>query len=384
MFGTTAIVLCVNAVLWILTIILMIHYTRLGKISRRQSMMNVSNTTLPSVAIIVVAQEEADKLRKHLPVFLEQKYPVEYQVIVVDIHSIDDTLKLLEHFEEQYKHLAHSSIPASARDISKQRLAMTLGLKTACTEWVIFTQADCCPESDEWLASFMNANTNGKKAIIGLTKYAPSNNWLMRKRQFLRLWQQMQWIPFAENHHPYWADNTLLAYRKAYFFEHHGFESDSKLLVGAAPLLVNRNISKDQCAISVHQKAFLVQDEPLPHTWLQERVYSIAIRKNATSKFLYNSWYAIRVWLPILYTISTIVSCIMWISYPFVVGALAVLWICTHIVRDITFNRTAKQLGIKTYHIMLPFLCSAIPVWNIQAWTRWLFTNKRAFRKKFV
>jgi len=384
MLETTAIVLCVNVVLWAITIMLMIHYTRLGNISRRQSMVNISNPTLPSVAIIIVAQEEADKLRKHLPVFLKQKYPSEYQVIVVDIHSTDDTLKLLEHLEEQYLHLAHSSIPASARDISKQRLAMTLGLKTACTEWVIFTQADCCPESDEWLASFMHVNTNGKNAIIGLTKYASSNNWLMRKRQFLRLWQQMQWIPFAENHHPYWADNTLLAYRKNYFFEHHGFESDSKLLVGAAPLLVNRNISNGQSAISVHNKAILVQDEPLPHTWLQERVYSIAIRKNATNKYLYNYWYAIRAWLPILYTISTIVSCIMWISYPFLVGALTVLWLSTHIVRDITFNRTAKQLNIKTYHIMLPFLCLAIPAWNIQAWIRWRFTNKRAFRKKFV
>lgn len=142
MLGTATIVLCANIVLWVLTIILMIHYTRLGKMSR-QSMVNISNPTLPSVAIVIVAQEEADKLRKHLPAFLNQKYPTEYQVIVVDIHSTDDTLKLLEQYEEQYPHLTHSSIPASARDISKQRLAMMLGMKTSCSEWVIFTQADC-------------------------------------------------------------------------------------------------------------------------------------------------------------------------------------------------------------------------------------------------
>ena len=384
MLETTAIVLCVNVVLWAITIMLMIHYTRLGNISRRQSMVNISNPTLPSVAIVIVAQEEADKLRRHLPVFLEQKYPSEYQVIVVDIHSTDDTLKLLEQLEEQHPHLNHSSIPASARDISMQRLAMMLGMKTACTEWVIFTQADCSPMNDEWLATFMHTNTQDKNAIIGLTRYANCDNWLMRKRQFLRLWQQMLWIPFAEEHHPYWADNTLLAYRKDYFFEHHGFESDSKLLIGAAPLLVNKNIPCKQCAISVNQNAILLQDDPLPHTWLQERVYSIAIRKHATKKYLYNCWYAIRAWMPILYTISTIVSCIMWISYPFVVGALAVLWLSTHIVRDITFNRTAKQLNIKTYHIMLPFLCSATLLWDIQAWIKWRFTNKRAFRKKFV
>ena len=76
MLGTATIVLCANIVLWVLTIILMIHYTRLGKMSR-QSMVNISNPTLPSVAIVIVAQEEADKLRKHLPAFLNQKYPTE-------------------------------------------------------------------------------------------------------------------------------------------------------------------------------------------------------------------------------------------------------------------------------------------------------------------
>ena len=189
MLGTTAIVLYVNAVLWILTIMLMLHYARLGKISRTQSIGNAKDTSLPSVAVVIVAQEEADKLQKHLPLFLEQYYPSEYQVVVVDIHSSDGTLKLLEEMEAIYPHLSHTSIPASARDISMQRLAMTLGMKTACTEWVIFTQADCFPETKEWLANFMNTDLQGKDAIIGFTKYAQCNSWLMRKRQFFRLWQ---------------------------------------------------------------------------------------------------------------------------------------------------------------------------------------------------
>ena len=384
MLGTSAIALCINVVLWVVSIILMVHYARLGKISRRQSMVNISNPTLPSVAIVIVAQEECDKLRRHLPVFLEQKYPTEYQVIVVDIHSTDDTLKLLEQLEEQYPHLTHSSIPSSARDISMQRLAMMLGMKTACTEWVVFTQADCCPKNEEWLATFMHTNTNGKNAIIGLTRYATCNNWLMRKRQFLRLWQQMLWIPFAENHHPYKADDTILAYRKAYFFEHNGFSSDSKLLAGAAALLVNKNISCQQCAVSVNPNAVLVQDNPLPHTWLQERVFAIETRRQAKYKLLFRIWIATKLLLPILYTISTIISCILWMDNYYVVGAVAALWLCTYIVRDITFNRTARQLGIKTFHLTLPYLCSIILLWDIQAWIRWRFTNKKAFRKKFV
>ena len=70
MLGTAVIMLCVNAVLWIISIILMLHYARLGKIGRIQSTESIKNTSLPSVAVVIVAQEEADKLRKHLPLFL--------------------------------------------------------------------------------------------------------------------------------------------------------------------------------------------------------------------------------------------------------------------------------------------------------------------------
>ncbi|MBO7068548.1 MAG: glycosyltransferase [Bacteroidaceae bacterium] len=385
MSDTTVIILFVNAVLWIPAIMLMIHYARLGAISRKQSNVDVSNNQpLPSAAIIIVAQEEAEKLRRHLPVFLEQKYPAEYQVIVVDIHSTDDTIKLLEQFEEQYPHLSHSSIPASARDISKQRLAMTLGVKTACTEWVIFTQADCCPEDEDWLANFMNIDANAKNAIIGFTKYTQCDSWLMRKRQFLRLRQQMLWIPFATNHHPYWADDTLLAYRRDYFFAHNGFASDSKLQAGAATLLVNKNISSKQCAISINQKSILLQDTPLPHTWLQERVFAIETHRHTTHKCLYRTWAALKTLLPLLFTISTVISCILWFQNTIVTSVLVALWLCTYIVRDIAFYRTTKQLNIKSYHFTLPYLCSILPLWNLQAWIRWCFTSKRAFRKKFV
>lgn len=384
MLGTAVIMLCVNAVLWIISIILMLHYARLGKIGRIQSTESIKNTSLPSVAVVIVAQEEADKLRKHLPLFLEQHYPADHQVIVVDIHSSDDTLKLLEEMEAAYLHLSHSSIPASARDISMQRLAMTLGMKTACNEWVVFTQADCYPETGEWLLNFMNTELQGKNAIIGFTKYVQGNSWMMKKRQFFRLWQQMLWLPFATNHHPYRADDTILAYRKDYFFEHNGFASDSKLQVGAATLLVNKNISRQQCAVSIGRKAILLQDNPLPHTWPQEEVFFMETRRHTTYKCLYRTWYAIKVLLPLLFTLSTIVCCLLWLQNEIVLGILTALWISIYIIRDIYFRKTTKQFDIKSYHLTLPYFCSMIPLWDIQAWLKWRFTNKREFRKKFV
>lgn len=384
MLETTVIVLCVNAVLWILSMMLMLHYARLGNISRMHSKKSINYSALPSVAVVIVSQEQADKLKKYLPLFLEQQYPTEYQIIVVDIQSSDGTLKLLEELEGEYPHLSHSSIPPTARDISMQRLAMTLGMKTACSEWVIFTQADCFPETKEWMVNFMNTEVKGKNAIIGFTKYAQCNNWMMKKHQFYRLWQQMLWIPFAGKYHPYRADDTLLAYQRDYFFGHNGFAFNSKLLVGAATLLVNKNISRQQCSLSVSSKAILLQDNPMPHALQQEEVFFMETRKHTKYKYLYRIWYAIKVLLPLLFTLSTIVSCVLWLPNEIVAEILVALWLIIYIVRDITFYRTTKQFNIKSYHLTLPYFCSLIPIWDIRAWTKWRFTDKRTFRKKFV
>ena len=202
----------------------------------------------------------------------------------------------------------------------------------------------------------------------------------MKKRQFFRLWQQMLWLPFATKFYPYRADDTLFAYQRDYFFRHNGFASDSKLQVGAATLLVNKNISRQQCAVSIG----LLQDNPLPHTWPQEEVFFMETRRHTTYKCLYRTWYAIKVLLPLLFTLSTIVCCLLWLQNEIVLGILTALWISIYIIRDIYFRKTTKQFDIKSYHLTLPYFCSMIPLWDIQAWLKWRFTNKREFRKKFV
>ena len=88
--------------------------------------------------------------------------------------------------------------------------------------------------------------------------------------------------------------------------------------------------------------------------------------------------------IPLIYMTSTVVTCILCLENYILTGVTAALWLCVWIVRDIVFNRTARQLNIKTFHLLLPFLCAAVPVWESQAWIKWCLTSKKVFRKKFV
>ena len=96
--------------------------------------------------MILCARNEADNLRKILPAILEQDYP-QFEVIVINDASTDETEDVLGFMEEKYPHLYHSFTPDSARYISHKKLALTLGIKASKHDWLVFTETNCMPAS---------------------------------------------------------------------------------------------------------------------------------------------------------------------------------------------------------------------------------------------
>ena len=65
---------------------------------------------MPPLSVILCARNEADSLRKILPAILEQDYP-QFEVIVINDASTDETEDVLGFMEEKYPHLYHSFTP---------------------------------------------------------------------------------------------------------------------------------------------------------------------------------------------------------------------------------------------------------------------------------
>ena len=110
-------------VLWVVCIVTALRLLETKRLAKKQKRMPLPAVPCP-VSVVIAVHNQAHLLKESLPVFLNQDYAEEYEVIVADKNSDDETSDLLEQYAETYPHLHVSKIPQTARDISLQRLAL--------------------------------------------------------------------------------------------------------------------------------------------------------------------------------------------------------------------------------------------------------------------
>ena len=368
--------------LWILSMLRCLHYRKLGNMAKG---IQIHADAIPPVSIIMTTHNQESLLREKLPVLLAQEYPNDYEIIVVDISSSDETIPLLESLEEEYHNLRHTATPATARDISLQRLALTLGIKAADNEWLVLLSPDCNPSGSEWLSNLCASCTPEKDTVQAFVHYKEAHGWNAHKWQFMKLWQQMLWIPFNEHHAPYRSDGSCLCYRRSKFLEHQGFASHANLIAGAEELMVNHNVKSGHFTTALTPLSIATQDAPhSDHHWRQDQVFFMETRQYMRHSWLYRIWYACLVLLQLLFNIVFIPFAIWHYPNYYVMAGFALLWLIHLLTRDYCFNHTAKALGAKTYHFTLPLMVNLVPLWDITAYLHWKLSSKQTFRKKFI
>jgi poly-beta-1,6-N-acetyl-D-glucosamine synthase len=138
---------------------------------------SVTNSKQQPVSIIICARNEAENLMKFLPAVLEQDYP-DYEVIVVNDCSEDNSYLILGKFLEQYKHLKISTINKDPKFTHNKKFAQFIGIKAAKNDVLLFTDADCQPESDKWLKGMVSHFDDKTTFVLGYGGYIKENGLL--------------------------------------------------------------------------------------------------------------------------------------------------------------------------------------------------------------
>lgn len=226
---------------------------------KKSSVYKKPENSFEPVSIIICARNEGYNLEKNLPVILEQDYP-DYEVIVVNDRSEDDTEEILKRFATKYPRLHVSEVRNEPMFTHGKKLALTLGIKAAENEWLLMTDADCVPAGKNWLSLMQRNFTKGKDIVLGYGGYKKRKGLLNMLIRYETAFTAMQYMGMAAAGKPYMGVGRNLAYRKSLFFSNKGFATHSNLYSGDDDLFVNETANSTNVAVEVHPESFTLSD----------------------------------------------------------------------------------------------------------------------------
>lgn len=332
---------------------------------------------LPPISIIICAREESENLRRNLRAVLEQDYP-QFEVIVINDGNTDESEDYLTLLEEEYPHLYHSFVPDSSRYISRKKLAVTLGIKAAKYDWLVLTDANCCPQSDQWLRLMARNFTSRTQVVLGYSGYHRGKGWLNRRAAFDNLFIAMRYLGFALAGSPYMGIGRNLAYRKELFYQQKGFSAHLNLQRGDDDLFINQATTAENTRVETDPRA-TVRMQPLQRAkdWREEKIGYASTAK------LYHGWQrwvaGLETTTRLFFYAACVAGLVMGIlQHHWLVAVVAfVLWTVRFALQAVIINKTARSLDEqRKYYFSLPLFDLLQPMQSL----RWKLCC--AFRKK--
>lgn len=208
------------------------------------------------VSVIVCAKNEEENVKKFIPLLAEQDYP-DFEIVLIDDASSDETLEVFEQFEQQYPNIRLVKVENNEAFWGNKKYALTLGIKASKKEYLLFTDADCYPTSKDWITSMTSQFTMNKTIVLGYGGYEKRERSLLNKIiRFETVLTAVQYFSWAKAGFPYMGVGRNLAYKKDEFFNVNGFIEHIQIRSGDDDLFINQAANKNNTTISYTPESF--------------------------------------------------------------------------------------------------------------------------------
>jgi glycosyltransferase involved in cell wall biosynthesis len=223
------------------------------------------------VSVVICATNERSNLEKNLPRFLEQDYPT-FEVIVVNDCSTDDTEALLHALKRKYSNLQISAIEPDKKFRHDRKLGMTIGIKAARFDSILFTEADCEPQNNRWLTTMQQAFTDKTEAAIGYCRSKPRAGGVDKIRRADSLYLALFSLNAAKLGKPYRASIKNMGFSQGMFFRNKGFANYHSYANSEETIFLCRNANAENTSVMLHPDSILVSTQRLTFgQWFLQR-----------------------------------------------------------------------------------------------------------------
>ena len=307
------------------------------------------NSAQPKVSVVICAHNEEINLKKNLESILNQKYP-DFEVIVVDDRSTDKTSEIVKSVENDKINLIR--IDEVEKDKSPKKNALTKGFEIAKGKFVLLTDADCKPNSDQWITKMVEKASSSTTIVLGYSPYQQKKGWLNKLIQFDTFFTAIQYLSFALKGEAYMGVGRNLLIRKKAFFDVNGFEGFEYVLAGDDDIIVQKIARKDNVEICIDEESYMIsKPETTWKNWVSQkrRHLSVGVNYKKSNIFKIGLFQQSFVWLYLTFFTFT---CINEVHLSFIYSMLAIILTKNYIIN----LKLKKGLNVKVSLYLLPVL----------------------------
>ena len=236
-----------------------------------KSKVQKTGETIP-VSVIVCAKNEVQNLQRLIPLLLQQKYS-EFELVLINDASIDDTLEVMEQFKEQDQRIKIVNVENNEAFWGNKKYALTLGIKAAKYNHLLFTDADCVPASEDWIQNMCQQFSKKKSIVLGYGAYKKKKNSLVNLLvRYETVLTAIQYFSYAKLGSAYMAVGRNLAYSKDEFYRVKGFINHIQVRSGDDDLFIKDAATTSNTAISTDPNSFTLSEAPKDFTsWFRQK-----------------------------------------------------------------------------------------------------------------
>lgn len=212
-------------------------------------------------SVVVYSQGDSETLEDLLRSLLTQDYPTDYEVIVVNEGESADVRDTVNMLRAQFPNLYLTFTPEGVVNLSRKKLALTLGIKAARYEVTVLTTTSAVIESPLWLRKMMHSfDKNGNIDIVlgyAYAKVGEDKAFGYRCRAFDQVADSVRWLAVAVAGHPFRGTEFNIAYRKKTFLENKGFARSLNLHYGDDDIFISEIANGKNTAVELSDESMV-------------------------------------------------------------------------------------------------------------------------------
>tara|TARA_B100000809_G_scaffold140211_1_gene137772 strand:- start:2604 stop:3698 length:1095 start_codon:yes stop_codon:yes gene_type:complete len=301
------------------------------------------------VSLIICAKNEANNLKENIPLWLNQRYS-DYEIILINDASFDVSLKIMESFESEDSKIKIVNVENIETFWGSKKYALTLGIKKAKHERMVFSDADCKPASPYWLKEMATNFTINKQVILGYGAYNKIPGLLNKLIRFETFMTALQYFSYAKAGFPYMGVGRNLGYTSKTYYDNSGFASHMKVQSGDDDLFVNEVATKSNTAICYSQESFTYSKPKQSwENWIKQKKRHISTAKyyKLKHRVFLGSYFIFQM---LFWVLSLLIFIFLDWKIPLALIILRLL------IQFIVLHKAMKKLDEKDLIYWFPFL----------------------------